>query len=123
MLWGRLRITSVLTQPTRNDGHLSVGQRSLQPQCFAGRRHGDRDLSNSTYPPLDVLKPVAADLWIVDSGPLKVLGMPLPLRMTVIRLGNGDIWIHSPTRYDEALHRAIATLGPIRHLVAPNVAH
>ena len=80
-------------------------------------------LANATYPPLDVLKPVAADLWIVDSGPLRLLGMPLPVRMTVIRLGNGDIWIHSPTRYDEVLHRAIATLGPIRHLVAPNVVH
>jgi hypothetical protein len=80
-------------------------------------------VSHATYPPLDALKPVAENIWIVDSGPLRVLGMPLPVRMTVIRLGNGDIWIHSPTRYDEALRAAIATLGPIRHLVAPNIAH
>lgn len=80
-------------------------------------------MSPATYPPLDALKPVADDLWIVDSGPLRVLGMPLPVRMTVARLGNGDIWIHSPTRHDDALHRAVEALGPIRHLVAPNVAH
>lgn len=80
-------------------------------------------MSQATYPPVDVLKPVADDLWIVDSGPLRALGMPLPVRMTVVRLGNGDIWIHSPTRFEEALHRAIEALGPIRHLVAPNIAH
>jgi hypothetical protein len=77
-----------------------------------------------TYPPLDTLKPVADDLWIVDSGPLWAMGiLPLPVRMTVIRLSSGDILLHSPTRFDPALHRAIEALGPIRHLVAPNIAH
>lgn len=80
-------------------------------------------MSHATYPPLDVLKPVAENLWIVDSGPLRALGMPLPVRMTVIRLSNGELWLHSPTRYEADLHRAISALGPIRHLVAPNIAH
>lgn len=80
-------------------------------------------MSNPTYPPLDTLKPVAPDLWIVDSGPLRLLGMPLPVRMTVVRLGNGEVWLHSPTRYDDRLRREIEALGPIQHLVAPNVAH
>lgn len=80
-------------------------------------------MSSSTYPPLDVPKPVADGLWIVDSGPLRVAGLPLPVRMTVVRLSDGGIWLHSPTRYEAGLHRAIEALGPIRHLVAPNVAH
>jgi hypothetical protein len=77
----------------------------------------------ATYPPLDVLKPVAEGVWIVDSGPLRMGGMPLPVRMTVIRLGDGGMWLHSPTRYVEGLRRAIEGLGPIRHLVASNVVH
>ncbi|CAM3194449.1 MULTISPECIES: DUF4336 domain-containing protein [Methylobacterium] len=80
-------------------------------------------MPEATYPPLDVLKPVAEGVWIVDSGPLRVLGLPLPVRMTVVRLGDGSLWLHSPTRYDAALHRAIEAVGPIRHLVAPNIAH
>lgn len=76
-----------------------------------------------TYPSLDVLKPVAENLWIVDSGPQQAMGLTLPVRMTVIRLGNGDIWLHSPTRFNSELRREIETLGPIRHLVAPNIAH
>jgi hypothetical protein len=77
----------------------------------------------SVYPPLDTLKPVAPDIWIVDSGPLQSLGLSLPLRMTVIRLASGDLWLHSPTAYDAALRRELDRLGPVRHLVAPNVAH
>lgn len=79
--------------------------------------------TNSTYPPLDTLKPVAEGIWIVDSGPIRILGMPLPVRMTVVRLASGAMWLHSPTRHDEGLRREIEGLGPIRHLVAPNIAH
>jgi hypothetical protein len=37
---------------------------------------------DGTYPPLDVLKPVTEGVWIVDSGPLHVFGLTLPIRMT-----------------------------------------
>jgi glyoxylase-like metal-dependent hydrolase (beta-lactamase superfamily II) len=76
-----------------------------------------------TYPPLDVLKPVADGAWIVDSGPLRMMGLPLPVRMTVIKLSGGELLLHSPTRYDAALKREMDALGPVRHLVAPNIAH
>jgi Domain of unknown function (DUF4336) len=75
------------------------------------------------YPPLDTLKPVAPDVWIVDSGPHHAMGLAVPVRMTVIQLKTGEIWLHSPTRHDDRLRSEIERLGPIRHLVAPNVAH
>jgi len=78
---------------------------------------------NLVYPPLDTLKPVAPDVWIVDSGPLHAMGLAVPVRMTVIRLKSGETWLHSPTRYDDGLRREIERVGPIRHLVAPNIAH
>ena len=77
----------------------------------------------ATYPPLDVPKPVADGLWIVDSGPHTMLGIELPVRMTVIRLAGGDLVLHSPTRFTEGLKRQLDVLGLIRHLVAPNFAH
>lgn len=76
-----------------------------------------------TYPPLDVPKPVGPDIWIVDSGPISALGMKLPLRMTVVRLSNGDVLLHSPTRYTADLSEAIRAIGTIRYLVAPTIAH
>lgn len=78
---------------------------------------------NVSYPPLDVLKPVAENVWIIDSGPLRLMGLYMPVRMTVIRLGSGEVWLHSPTRFNAALRREIDKLGLIRHLIAPNIAH
>jgi hypothetical protein len=79
--------------------------------------------SRSTYPPLDTLKPVADGVWIVDSGPLQLIGMPIPVRMTVIRLSSGELVLHSPTQFTEGLRQELAVVGEVRHLVAPNSAH
>lgn len=77
-----------------------------------------------TYPPLDTPKRVAENIWIVDSGPMKAMNVILiPVRMTVIRLANGDLVLHSPTRFTPGLRQELEALGPIRHLVAPNSAH
>lgn len=76
-----------------------------------------------TYPPLDILKPVTNGVWIVDSGPLRVFGLTLPIRMTVIRLSNGDLWLHSPTRYTDVLRAQLEQQGRITHLIAPDIAH
>ncbi len=75
------------------------------------------------YEPLNVLKPVAADIWIVDGPAIRFYGLPFSTRMTVVRLANGDLWLHSPTVYDAALAGELAKLGPVRHLVAPNWIH
>lgn len=75
------------------------------------------------YPPLDTLKPVSGDLWIVDSGPVRPFGLSLPVRMTVVRLLEGDILVYSPTRLTAELSRELAALGPVRHLVAPSIGH
>ena len=79
--------------------------------------------SRSTYPPLDTLKPVADGIWIVDSGPFHAMGVPIPVRMTVIRLLNGDLLLHSPTQFTEGLRQELERVGEIQHLVAPNSAH
>jgi Domain of unknown function (DUF4336) len=78
---------------------------------------------HATYPPLDVPKPVAAGIWIVDSGPPRVVGIPVPVRMTVIQLGNGGLLLHSPTRFGPELRKQLEQIGEIEHLVAPNSAH
>ncbi len=75
------------------------------------------------YPPVDTPKPVADDVFVVDSLMPGPLGSALPVRMTVIRLPGGDLVLHSPTRFSYPLKAQLETLGRIRHLVAPNVAH
>ncbi len=74
------------------------------------------------YPPLDTLKPVADNVWIVDSLLPGAIGRVLPARMTVIRVADG-LLLHSPTRYGPTLLGELEQLGPVRHLLAPNPAH
>ena len=77
----------------------------------------------ATYPPLDTLKAITPTIWIVDSGPLRAMGVPLPVRMTVIQLGTGGLLLHSPTRFTPELKEELERTGPIEHIVSPNVAH
>ncbi len=86
-------------------------------------RGAARDEARVLYAPVDRLKPVAENLWMVDSGPVRPMGMALPVRMTVIRLADGGLLLHSPTRHTPELARALAAIGTVKHLVAPTVAH
>jgi len=59
-----------------------------------------------TYSPLNVLKQVDDDIWLVD-GPVigfRYLGLklPFPTRMTVVRQSSGEIWLHSPVKLSSA---------------------
>lgn len=81
---------------------------------------------DATYPPLDTLKRVCDDVWIVD-GPLIRFGMPwpkfsFPTRMTVIRLGS-ELFIHSPTPLPPRLRAEIEAIGTPRWLIGPNRLH
>lgn len=75
------------------------------------------------YEPLDALKPFARDVWIVDGPRIRFYGMPFPTRMSVVRLEDGGLWLHSPIRLTQTLLEAVQALGPVRHLVAPNAIH
>jgi hypothetical protein len=74
------------------------------------------------YLPLDTLKQVDRGIWTVNST-IAAGGLALPTRMTVMRLTDGGLLLHSPTRFTADLGDSIEALGPVRHLVAPTFAH
>jgi hypothetical protein len=51
------------------------------------------------------------------------LGISIPLRMTVIRLSDGDLLLHSPTRFSPQLANQVEESGALRHLIAPSFGH
>ena len=75
------------------------------------------------YEPLNTLKPVARDIWLIDGPAIRFYGLPFSTRATVVRLENGDLWVHSPTHLTEDLRAELDALGRVRHLVAPNWIH
>lgn len=84
----------------------------------------------SLYEPINVYKPIADGIGIVD-GPLvymtypglPFLKIPFPTRMTIVKLPTGGLWLHSPIAYDPTLAVALSAMGPIRHLISPNKIH
>jgi Domain of unknown function (DUF4336) len=54
---------------------------------------------------------------------LPLPGMKFPIRMGVVRLATGDLWVHSPIRCTPALSAEVAALGRVRFLVAPSHLH
>src|SRR3546814_12463464 len=91
-----------------------------------GFKRNKSALADLTYPPLNVLKPVCRDIWIVD-GPLIGFGalgirLPFPTRMTIVRLAGG-LFIHSPTVLSPTLRAAIDDLGTPQWIIGPNPIH
>ena len=85
--------------------------------------------ASPVYDPLNEYKPLGPDIGIVD-GPLEYfttagVRIPLPFstRMTVVRLKNGDLFLHSPIAFDAGLAERLRAMGTVRHLVSPNQFH
>ena len=66
---------------------------------------------------------IAPDVWTVDRWVKLRGGLQFPVRMTVIRLADGRLWLHSPIELDDELDAELAALGEVAHLVAPNHQH
>jgi hypothetical protein len=68
------------------------------------------------------LRPLAPDIWVADR-PQRFYGLEVGTRMTVIRLADGSLLLHSPVVLDAPLRRELDGLGPVRYAVAPNRVH
>jgi len=78
---------------------------------------------HSCYEPLFTLKSIDEDLWIADGDNIRFYGVPFTTRMTIVRLDNGDLFVHSPIKLTQTLKSEITKLGHVRHLVSPNWIH
>ena len=70
-----------------------------------------------------MLEAIADDIWTIRAE-FKVFGLiQLNGRATVVRLSDGSLWVHSPTKLTDELKAQLDPLGPVRHLVAPSLFH
>ena len=68
------------------------------------------------------LTAIEENLWEL-SAPLKLPGLRMDHRMTVVRLNSGELVLHSPVEYNPALRDAILNLGTPGWLLAPSRFH
>jgi hypothetical protein len=71
---------------------------------------------------LPVLRSLAPEIWVAEA-PLRWLGIEVGRRMTVIRLMNSELLVHSPAELTPDLRQALADLGKVRFVVPASRFH
>ncbi len=71
---------------------------------------------------MSILQPLSTNLWHVVHA-FSANGLPCTTRMTVVRLADKQLWLHSPVPIDAALKAQLQALGDVRYIVAPSKAH
>ena len=71
---------------------------------------------------MSALTQVASDLWVA-SRPLPLVVGDIGTRMTVVRLPDAGLYLHSPVKLDDATKQALDAIGPVRCVVAPSKVH
>jgi len=70
-----------------------------------------------------MIEPFVRDaLWLREY-PVRLGGARFHARMTVIKLRSGDVLVHSPCPFDEALGAEVAALGRVAAIIAPGNLH
>jgi hypothetical protein len=68
------------------------------------------------------LHKLADGIWVLDGNPISFLTFPYEIRSTVIELGGGDLFVHSPVQVSAAgLLKALP--GQVKYIVSPNKLH
>ena len=64
------------------------------------------------YSPINKLKQIGENIWIVDGNEIhmsfKLFKAPFTTRMTVVKLDNNKLWIHSPIAFNKELDEKIS---------------
>jgi hypothetical protein len=69
-----------------------------------------------------MLQNIADALW-VQSRRLWFWGLETGTRMSIVRLANGGLFVHSPIELDDETKREVDARGPVRAIVAPSRMH
>lgn len=69
-----------------------------------------------------MLNQLTDNVWVADT-PNSFYGLQMGARMTIVRLRDGTLFMHSPIAIDDTMKAAIDALGPVGHIVAPSLFH
>lgn len=71
---------------------------------------------------MEALREISSGLWVFEE-PLRYMGFEMGRRMTVVRLGDGALLVHSPAALDEPLRGQLDELGEVRFVLPASILH
>jgi len=66
---------------------------------------------------------LADSAWIAEDDKFSVGGLRIGSRMTIIRLNDGSLFVHSPIALSKPLLDSIDSIGKPKYIIAPNTMH
>jgi len=70
----------------------------------------------------ELISSVPGRIW-VRAYSVRLMGLRIDARMTVIRLASGKLMLHSPCEITPAVADALSSIGSVAHIVAPGNYH
>jgi len=115
--------TAIANFPLSNRAALIEDAKRLDGDLAAGRPTGEYSSPGWSNRLGTVLTPASIPGVYTADRPFYWNNIDVGGRMTVIRLENGHLWVHSPIELDEQLRNALDTLGTVKYVVSPNYEH
>ena len=69
------------------------------------------------------LNNIGDNIWTLEGNIVKMLSIPFSTRMTIVRLSDDSLWVHSPVSINRTRINQISSLGKVKHIIAPNKFH
>ncbi|MCF6321018.1 MAG: DUF4336 domain-containing protein [Rhizobiaceae bacterium] len=70
-----------------------------------------------------MLVPFAKNIWTADGPPVNFNGFEYSVRMTIIQLRAGELFVHSPIYPVPEMLEQVNQLGDVKYIVSPNKIH
>src|SRR3990170_2461458 len=70
-----------------------------------------------------MIKEFDENLWVAEDEKFSVGGLQIGTRMTIIRLEDGVLFVHSPIALSKTINDSIDSIGKPRFIIAPNTMH
>lgn len=68
------------------------------------------------------MRKISTRMWVQEDS-MQMMGVRLPLRMTMVKLADDSMWMHTPTPYNSQIRNRVAAMGELKHIVAPSNGH
>jgi hypothetical protein len=112
--------TSSKKSHRNNRPRFSTSRRRRTTATIASARDATTNWSNATG---ESVREIIKDSLFVCERAFVWNSIDVGGRCAVVKMKNGELWVHSPIDLDEETKRAIDGIGVVKHIVSPNYEH